>query len=146
MTGEPSIADVMRAYAEDAVDLAEKNFRKQLDFSPESLKTVEAILQQLHATIPTNFFQRLFRKPPSEKQVLTMAKIFGGYVGETIRKTHGGNWELFDMNGADTVSLRVGEANIFPVAKVYKRIRQGSEENVYAYYQVLANGFAKKEV
>jgi hypothetical protein len=144
MPDQPSIADVMEAYAADAVDLAEKNFRKQLDFTPDSLKIVEAILQQLHATIPSNFFQRLVRKTPSEKQVLTMAKIFGGYLGETIRKTHGGSWELFDMKGADTVSLKVGESNIFPVARVYKRIRNGSEENVYAYYKVLADGFAQK--
>lgn len=142
MTDRPGIAEVMQAYAEDAVDLAERNFRQQLDFTAGSLEKVESMLQQLHATIPSGFLQRLFKKAPSEEQVVTMSKIFGAYLGETIRKLHRGSWELFDINGADTVSLQVGDITIFPIARVYKRIRNGSEENVHHYYQALERGFS----
>lgn len=39
--------------------------------------------------------------------------------------------------GETVISLRKGEQRIFPPAKVQKRLVNGSEDNVWFYYQVL---------
>jgi hypothetical protein len=73
-----------------------------------------------------------------------MVKMWGGYVGEVIRRRWGGDWttETAAQPGP-VITLRVLGADIFPPAKVYKRIVNGSEDNVWHYYQILSRDFAR---
>ncbi len=84
------------------------------------------------------FFQKLIRKTPSEETVIHMSKMLGGYIGEVMIKHYGGNWDIEDfMNQGNTVLVNIGELKTFPVSKVYKRLKNGPEDNVYYYYQVM---------
>lgn len=40
-------------------------------------------------------------------------------------------------------SIKENETKIFPPAKVYKRINNGSEENVWDYYQMVKEDFVE---
>lgn len=135
-----TIADVMQAYAEDAVDMAADRYGETLDFSEDSIQQVEEILAQLHNTLPKGRLSALLRRGPSEGQIWQMAKAWGGYLGEVIRRRWGGEWttETAAHPGA-VITLRVKESDIFPAAKAYKRLTAGPEDNVWTYYQVLKN-------
>lgn len=138
MSDTPTVDDMMAAYALDAVDHAGASFKTQLDFSPQSVENVEAILAQLHAAIPRGVW-KLFRRAPPEETIDTICKMYGGYVGEVFRRERGGTWE-FDQEilpGYLIIALRKGESKIFPPSKVRKRLQNGPEDNVWFYFQVL---------
>lgn len=127
-----TVEDMMRAYSEDAINLG-KQLGKNLDFSEESIQTVEVILEMYHNSLPRRGMLKWIKKSPSDEEIAQVSKIWGGYIGEVIRKYIGGIW-IIDNN---TIILVIGDTQIFPPAKVYKRIKNGKEDNVWHYYQVL---------
>ncbi len=140
---KPTISDVMKAYSEDAVDMANKEFGETLDFSEDSLRAVERILDRVSSTIPRGL-GRLLKRKPSDEQIWEMSKIWGGYIGEVIRKRWGGEWTLETAAHPGTViTLRVLDADIFPPGRAHKRLTNGSEDNIWDYYRVLRSDFAK---
>ena len=133
MSEKPTVADMTAAYALDAIDHAKATANVDLDFSAESIGRVETILTMLHDTLPKGFLSKLFNRGPSSDDVLTMSKMYGSYVGEVLRRVRGGEWALIDGQ----VTLTKGDERIWPVAKVHKRIVNGSEDNVAVYVRVL---------
>ena len=139
---EVTIADMMQAYAQDTVDYARNQFQVDLDFSENSLQQVEQILATLHNALPKGALGKLFKSGPSQEQIGDMAKGWGGYIGEVIRRRWGGEWTTETAAYPGTViTLRVLGYDIFPPAKVYKRLTNGSEDNIWHYYQVLRQDF-----
>lgn len=139
MSTQPTIADMMAAYAQDAVDHAKASCDVTLDYSPESIELTEKVLERLWADMPHGFFARLLRRAPSQDTVATISKMYGGYIGEVVRRLKGGEWILDTQisPGDRVISLRRGEQQIFPPAKVHKRLSNGPEDNVWFYFQVL---------
>jgi hypothetical protein len=127
---DPEIAKIAETYARDAVNLAAKVFRIQLDFADGSVKEVEAILTKAHGEMAA-------AKPP-EDVIWTFAKGFGSYIGEVLRKNHGGEWGTITdgANSSPGIRIKTG-AFIWPWARVHQRLVQGAENNVWHYYQVL---------
>lgn len=67
-----------------------------------------------------------------------MAATYGAFLGETIRRLHGGEWkELEDGTLALTDVGGIG-MQIYPVDKAYKRFVNGEEDSIAAYYHVIA--------
>ena len=67
-------------------------------------------------------------------------------MGEVIRRIHGGEWVQEDIQGQkDVIFLRVNGNNIFPIGKAYRRIKNGSEDDIYFYYQVLVREVFESE-
>jgi hypothetical protein len=146
MNAEPTVADMMAAYAQDAVDHARRNFRVELDFSVESVQTVESLLRQMYDAIPRGA-RRLFRRGPSDDTLASLAKMYGGYVGEVMRRRRGGEW-VFDMEvmpGRPVICLRKGDDRLFPPAKVHKRLTNGPEDDVWFYFQAVEGMGTKLE-
>ncbi|HWC15728.1 MAG TPA: hypothetical protein VG498_01880, partial [Terriglobales bacterium] len=80
-----TIADMMEAYAADAVRLA-PDFNVQLDYSEASLERLEGILERVAAEntqIAPPGSQ--VSKDPEQAQIDATSRIWGGYFGETIR-------------------------------------------------------------
>jgi hypothetical protein len=50
-----TVTDMMVAYAQDAVDHAQSSAGVTLDYSPDSIKSVEEILEKLYAAVPRGF-------------------------------------------------------------------------------------------
>ena len=134
----------MQVYAQDAVDLAREQFQINLDFSENSLENVEKILASLHNTLPKGVLDKLFRRGPSQDQIWEMSKGWGGYIGEVIRRQWGGEWTTETAaNPGTVITLRVSGSDIFPPVKVYKRLTNGAEDNIWHYYQVLKQDFER---
>jgi hypothetical protein len=138
MADKPTVTDMMVAYAQDAVDHAQSS-GVALDYSVDSIRSVEDILGKLHATLPRGFWAKLLGKGPTQQDVDQVCKMYGGYVGEVLRKSGGGEWMVDTeiVPGQNTICLRNGDQRIWPVAKVYKRITNGDEDSVWAYGQVV---------
>jgi hypothetical protein len=134
---EPTANDMMSTYALDAVDLAHTRFDVELDFSERSIEALEGILGRLHATIPTGF-RRALRRGPTQEQLDQMAKIWGAYLGEVMRRLWGGEWATHTaLQPGYILTLKLGEQEVYPPAKAYKRMVNGQEDKVWHYYQVL---------
>lgn len=60
----------------------------------------------------------------------------GAYVGEVIRRQHGGEWRGNDGDPEGEINLELhlpGGSVIWPVQRVMKRFRNGPEDGLFAY-------------
>jgi hypothetical protein len=121
------IQEMMEAYAQDAVDLASRNFSKHLDFSPESVQMIEEMADRL--------FKARAQAEPPEEQVLIFAKMLGGYIGEVYRNIKGGVWRYHEH--FETIGILTEEVWIYPQAKAYHRLQNGDEDNLWHYFNWL---------
>ncbi|MCB1008327.1 MAG: hypothetical protein KDB94_05455 [Acidobacteria bacterium] len=139
MPEKPTMNDMMEAYALDAVDHAKQAMGVDLDFSPESVRKVESILATMFEARPKGFLSRLFSKGPSPELLDTFSKMYGAYVGEVLRRAGGGEWfvDTEVAPGHRVIGLRKGDGRIWPTAKVGKRLTNGSEDNVWHYFQII---------
>lgn len=65
----------------------------------------------------------------------------GCYVGETVIRLYGGKWHTDDndLQGEINASVELDNGTvIFPMQRVIKRFRNGSEDGIYAYVYVLS--------
>ena len=136
---EASLAATIRDYAQAAVSYARDVAHRQLDYSEGSLQVVELILEKYHHDLPRGWFARLLKRGPSEEEIERMARMFGSYLGEVIRRNLGGEWQPEHPLSPEIPGMLVGGTMIAPWLKVYKRIVDGPGANLLFYYKVLSN-------
>lgn len=141
---EIPISEIMDAYSQDAVDFARERFKINLDFSENSLEQVESMLSDMHTALPRGLFAKL-RNRPSDNQIWDMAKMWGGYIGEVIRRCWGGEWRTSTpIDPGIVITLHVLGHDIYPPAKAHKRMINGPEDNIWHYYMVLRQDFEQR--
>jgi catabolite regulation protein CreA len=127
---DPKIEEIMLNYAHHAIATAKKHFGINLDWSDNSIKNVELILENLHETAKAD--------KPSEEDIYTFAQIFGSYVGQVFKRNHNAEWGTVTIGNEKLPGLRTKRGNIFwPWGKANNRITNGKEDNIFHYYQVL---------
>ena len=125
---DPSVIKIAEAYSLDAVDIAERNFGISLDSTESSIEAVERLLAKLH--------DQMGSAKPDEKVVWSFAKAFGSYIGEVYRKYHGGAWGIVELGGEEFPGIQSANGvRFWPWSRVYKRLVDGAENNVWHYYQ-----------
>jgi hypothetical protein len=129
MTPDRDLARWLVAHAQIAVQGAKLQFGHLLDFSPESVKHVEEILGARYEA----FKESIAAKQVSEQALSAVINVWGSYLGEVFRRHYGGQWARGD-NGP---SLTIGQAKIFPLSKVYKRLVEGPGDNVQFYFHAV---------
>jgi hypothetical protein len=110
---------------------AAKKMGYTLDHSEESIAVLEEYVSDIHQ----------FLKSPecewTENMKWGVAIQIGGYLGEIIRRVHGGDWQPA-AKGPDLVgynpALVVGSVTMTPVAKVIKRFDDGISDHLGQYY------------
>jgi hypothetical protein len=128
-TFEPD--DELAAHAQEmsrmAVDLAKKNAGLDLDFTEGSIEHVETVLGQIHE-LPED------QKP--EERMWSLAQVFGSYVGEVIRRHHGGAWGMIEADGQRFPGFSFGPSptTLWPWMRAFNRISKGPEDNIWHYY------------
>jgi hypothetical protein len=78
---DSKIQQVAEAHAVYAVDVARDQCGVTLDWSDESMRSVESILQRFHEEFSK-------ARPPNER-IRYLVIMFGSYVGEVFRRNHG---------------------------------------------------------
>jgi hypothetical protein len=122
--------------ASEAQKDAERENHIRLDYSIESIKSVEKILGQLHEKYAAN---------PSSVSERGLGSAYGAYVGEVIRRSEpGARWERDDAVGGEKSYPLIWRAgHSYPLAWCRKRIINGDEDNVWIKYSVLRERASK---
>jgi len=130
MPTHDSIEAMVKDYAQAAVELA-KEFKATLDFSENSIMEVEVILTQFAQDISTGM-------PPAD-EMAEMCKLWGCYLGEVVRRRFGGEWcfETYPGKQFATLTLNVGGNKLFPSMKVHRRLTEGENDNVWAFFKMV---------
>jgi hypothetical protein len=119
-----SLAEMMSAYAEEAVRVAWNDHRRRLDLSESSVEVLEQILDG-----------------QSMEDLEFQTRLWGSYFGEVIRKRFSGEWELSQYPGGGisaVPTLIVGGSKLYPLMKVYRRLTLGNGENLSAFYKMVS--------
>jgi hypothetical protein len=116
--------------ASEAETDAERENHVHLDYSIESIKSVEKILGHLHDQYVAN---------PSSVSEKGLGSAYGAYVGEVIRRSEpGARWERDDaVAGEKSYPLIWGAGHSYPLAWCRRRIIDGDGDNVWIKYSVL---------
>ena len=120
---------VSKAYALDCMDFCASRFSLRLDFSPDSVAEVEECLEALHNEMLTSRSTR--------DQLQLISKMFGSYLGEAFRRSHGGDWGVC-FDGTPGFKI-IGGGVCFPAARVHKRLVNGSDDNVLHWFEFLVD-------
>lgn len=118
-----SVQESMAKFAKQAVAFAKQGFKINLDFSDNSIKDLERILEIFHSSFTPGH-------EPTEDELQNAAIIWGAYLGETLRRNYGGEWAVEN----EISVLNIVNFKIFPPSKVYKRLTNGPEDNVAFYF------------
>ena len=119
-----SLAEMMSAYAEEAVRVAWNDHRQRLDLSEASVDQLEQILDG-----------------QSAEDLDFQTRLWGSYFGEVIRRRYSGEWELSQYPGGGVAvvpTLLIRGSRLYPLLKVYRRLTLGEAENLSAFYKMVA--------
>jgi hypothetical protein len=106
-------------------------FGYQLDYSQASIAEVERMIDELYTD------WRPWRRGKIAKKNLPIASLVGAYVGEVMVRELGARWGW--MPDFDVAAVQ-GASGVWtsPPAKAGKRFTNGREDDLVAYYSVLA--------
>ncbi|KRB07984.1 hypothetical protein [Lysobacter sp. Root690] len=130
-TEDRRIQEIAEAYSMDAIDFARDHFKLELDWRDGSVAHIETMLSVFH--------DQLAKAEPSDEQIFGFAKMFGSYVGEVFRRNHGATWGLVKLGGESFPGLQASDSSglFCPWERTRRRILNGSQDNVWDYYQAL---------
>ena len=121
----PDLGSMMEGYAQAATELARSEFKLKLDFSSESIDSLDDILVRI-----------------GESPELDMdfeVRLWGAYLGEVLRRRYAGTWEMTQypggINAVPAVELR--GSRLFPLMKVYRRLNEGEEEDLRTFFSMV---------
>ena len=106
----------MEGYAQAAAELGKREFKQELDFSSESIDSLDDILV------------RVGESP--ELDLDFEVRLWGSYLGEVLRRRYAGMWEMTPYPGGVVAvpAVDVKGSRLFPLMKVYRRLTVGEEE------------------
>ena len=119
-----SLAEMMNAYAEEAVRVAWNDHQRALQGGRLSRDLLEQILDG-----------------QSAEDLDFQTRLWGSYFGEVIRQRFGGEWEFSQYPGggvAAVPTLLIGGSRLYPLMKVYRRLTLGPEENLAIFYKMVS--------
>ncbi len=108
------LADQMKADALEAQKFSRKHLILELDFSETSIDYLESAVETIEYAIPAG---------KSEENVEMLSRIWGAYLGETLRKQCGGQW----VEEAGQPTLRGARSSAQPQEMVRKRLVEGGD-------------------
>ena len=120
---------MMEGYASAAVEAARREYRYSLDFSSDSIDTLDDILV-------------LVSESP-ERDVDFETRLWGSYLGEVLRRRYAGVWEMTQYPGAQgdaqsaTPAVDVRGSRLFPLMKVHRRLTMGEEDDLGSFFAMV---------
>ena len=127
-----STQDLVSFLAGEAVKMVKADRGIDLDYSLDSIKTIEEVLAKISLEV---------NKANPQQGTMGLAMAYGAYVGEVFRLRDGGSWARdHHVAGPGTNPLNLASGKtIFPISWCYKRLTIGEEENVY-HKAILSSG------
>ena len=121
----PDLGAMMEGYARAAADLARGQFEQNLDFTSDSIDSLDEILV------------RVGESP--ELDLDFEVRLWGSYLGEVLRRRYAGTWEMTPYPGgvAAVPAVDVRGSRLFPLMKVFRRLTMGEEEDLRSFYSMV---------
>ena len=123
--------------AENAAEIAalvipfvEQNYGVRLDYSAESLRTLDRVIDDL-------------RRDQRFEALQPLLFSMGCYVGEVLVRHAGGRWRSTDELGmgkvaSSPIAIEMPDGRgCNPVGRVYKRFQRGREDSLASFYQAM---------
>lgn len=121
----PDLGAMMAGYAQAAAELARQDFQQKLDFTSESIDSLDEILVQVGES--------------PELDLDFEVRLWGSYLGEVLRRRYVGAWEMTQYPGGVVAvpAVEVRGSRLFPLMKVYRRLTVGEEDDLRAFYTMV---------
>lgn len=121
----------MEGYAQAAVELAGSEFGQKLDFTADSIDSLDDILV------------RVGESPELEMDF--EVRLWGSYLGEVLRLRYAGSWEMTQYPGgvAAVPAVDLRGSRLFPLMKVYRRLTEGEEEDLRTFFSMVTERLGK---
>jgi hypothetical protein len=122
-----TLAAMMEGYAQAAVETAKSEYRQKLDYSADSINVLDEIIVLVSETVDIDLdFE---------------SRLWGSYLGEVIRTRYAGMWEMMQYPGGQVAvpAVEVRGSRLFPLMKVYRRLTNGEEEDLRAFYNMVTD-------
>lgn len=121
----PTLTAMMEGYAQAAVETAKSEYRQTLDYSADSINVLDEIIVMVSESVDIDLdFE---------------SRLWGSYLGEVIRARYAGIWEMTQYPGGQVAvpAVEVRGSRLFPLMKVYRRLTNGEEEDLRAFYNMV---------
>ena len=119
------LGSMMDGYARAAIELADSEYRRKLDYTLDSVNTLDEILVLLSESpdVDLDFESRLW----------------GSYLGELLRSRYAGTWEMTQYPGGQVAvpAIDIRGSRLFPLMKVYRRLTIGEEEDLPSFFNMV---------
>lgn len=136
---ENEVKQFVEKYSEALVKQC-KLIKVNLDYSAESIPMLDDFLEDVSSSTLFN----------NETHMQMTMATFGSYLGETIRKLHGGSWGNTEQDGMylDVCEHKGAYMRIWPLSRIKKRLLNGKKDSIKAYYQAVVDSLKefKQEV
>ncbi|MDO5559827.1 MAG: hypothetical protein Q4F95_09550 [Oscillospiraceae bacterium] len=117
----------LKPYCEGAVKFAQQ-FEKNFSYKPEDIDDLENILEIVHRDYES--------KKLNDQGAEEIAVSLGIYLGQVLLDNKlsecGYRWEFEETEPC----LKKDDRKMYPLSKVLKRIKNGSEDSVKSFYKV----------
>ena len=115
--------------AKEAMKLTRKFFVVELDFSDDSIRQLEEQFDAIDYALSGGM---------SDENIQLLKRVWGSYLGETIRRQYGGQWDLVSNDeGEEVPALTRQGKSLFPHQQVSQRLTEGDQHSIWEYYQEL---------
>lgn len=123
----PDLGSMMEGYARGAADLARTNFNRKLDFTSDSIDTLDEVLVMVGES--------------PELDLDFEVRLWGSYLGEVLRHRYAGTWEMTPYPGGVVAvpAVDVRGSRLFPLVKVYRRLTMGEEEDLPSFFAMVTS-------
>jgi hypothetical protein len=130
-TAFPDLGAMMDGYAQAAAVLGSCEINQKLDFTAESIETLDEVLV-------------LVGECP-ELDLDFEVRLWGSYLGEVLRRRYAGSWEMTVYPGGATAvpSVDLRGSRVFPLLKVYRRLTAGEEEDLHSFFAMVTERLGK---
>jgi len=130
-TSFPNLGAMMEGYAQAAAELAKGEFGQKLDFTSDSIDSLDEILV-------------LVGESP-ELDIDFEVRLWGSYLGEVLRRRYAGSWEMTQYPGgvAAVPAVELRGSRLFPLMKVFRRLTEGEEEDLRTFFSMVTERLGK---
>jgi len=125
-----------RDFIERIPEYAELHIQKSKELAGEDLHYDESCFALTDKIIEESWGE----KPPG--MIGVVVSTFGSFLGEAIRRLHGGHWDFSPEHGVFLRDVGVNKVPLFPFDKVRKRFEKGSSDSIAEYYENLKKHIA----
>ena len=122
---------MMEGYAQAAAELARGEFGQKLDFTSDSIDSLDEILVCVGES--------------PELDIDFEVRLWGSYLGEVLRRRYAGSWEMTQYPGgvAAVPAVELRGSRLFPLMKVFRRLTEGEEEDLRTFFSMVTERLGK---